>query len=257
VRTARGGNAFLFPNLIPNGSFEFPACLDTDVVRDWYTAGDVTPALSIAPEVFIPGGPAPVPYGTVADEGITALKFQTVAGQVLAVGANTLSALDTRAVVNVTPGEVYLFHCRWQYTGAEDPHVSFIPSAYMVCDYDAGTQTVFTMPGTFTGSTQWNDFYSVLTIPSGLNTNVRDFRMRISVALSNAGTAPITLNGSNVFLINEVGCALLKPVTPYGRMAGSHSLGCPVRFSKLPELSDIGFGQGVKRYGANFELTEV
>src|SRR5579862_1485612 len=184
VRAARGGNAFLFPNLLPNGSFEFPACNGADLVRDWYTAGDAPAALSIAPETFIPGGPAPVPVGTVADEGVTALKFQTVAGQVLAVGANTQSILESRALVPVTPGESYLFHCRWQYTGAEDPHVSFIPMAYLNCDYYAGQYTLFTVPGTFSGSTQWSDFYSVLTIPSGLNTFTADFRVRIQVSLS-------------------------------------------------------------------------
>jgi hypothetical protein len=40
-------------------------------------------------------------------------------------------------------------------------------------------------------------------------------------------------------------------------MVGTQPLGCPVRFSKLPEVSDIGWGDGVKRYGCNFELTEV
>ena len=204
VRAARGGNAFLFPNLVPNGSFEFPADLDSDVVRDWYTAGDETPLLSIATETFIPGGPNPVPFGAVADEGITALKFQTVAGQVLDVGARFQCFVEARNTVPVTPGETYLFHCRWMQVGAENPYCSFSPMAYLNCDYAYGQYTLFTVPGTFSGETQWTDFYSVLTIPSGENTNTVDFRMRIQVSMSNAGTAPITLNGSNVFLIDEV-----------------------------------------------------
>jgi hypothetical protein len=40
-------------------------------------------------------------------------------------------------------------------------------------------------------------------------------------------------------------------------MVGSQSLGCLVRFSSLPEIADIGWGAGVKVYGAKIELQEV
>ena len=74
---------------------------------------------------------------------------------------------------------------------------------------------------------------------------------------TNATGSTITLDGSASVLWDEVGCALLTPLSPFGRMAGTSSLGCLVRFSKLPEASDIGWGGGAKRYGVNFELTEV
>jgi hypothetical protein len=252
VTAQRGANSFLYPNLLPNGSFELPASNSVDLVDGWFVSG--VPSAALALSVALSGAVDGVPTGNV-DDGLQAIQFATVAGQTLAPGASILAALDTAALINCSPGEQYLFHCRYRYTQGDV--CSFSPQVCMVCDYDYGTETVDGSAGQPIGTSGWTDFWSTFTIPSGANTGTRDFRFRVAAAIANSTGAAIATTGGAIFGIDEVSCALLTAVQPWGRMVGSQPLGVPVRFSKLPEASDIGWGNGCKRYGVNFELTEV
>jgi len=99
----------------------------------------------------------------------------------------------------------------------------------------------------------WQTYGYQFTVPA----SAASFKVSLLVTLTNSAASAITLDGSASVSWDTVGCSLLTPLTPFGRMVGTQPLGCLVRFTKLPEFSDIGWGNGVKRYGVNFELTEV
>ena len=81
--------------------------------------------------------------------------------------------------------------------------------------------------------------------------------MRLLGHLTGPGSGTITLDGTASILMDEGSLRAAHPGSVDGRMAGSDCLPRPVRFTKLPEFSDIGYGGGQKVYGVNFELTEV
>src|SRR6516225_6045210 len=72
VTAARGANAFLFPNLLPNGSFEFLPCNAVEIAQGWNRT-DGNPQFSI------------VSTAVNAYDGAAAIKIGTVAGQVGAI----------------------------------------------------------------------------------------------------------------------------------------------------------------------------
>jgi hypothetical protein len=260
VKAQRGANSFLYPNLLPNGSFEFPALSADELVWGWSTAGTIDPSLNISVASFAPGVEAPPTVGP--DDSSSAILFSSVAGKTLAASENFTSYIQQNQPVSVTPGEVYLFHCRYAYWLTGSPAgITFSPEFFFNCDYALGVEEVGT-GAPLTASATWADYWALITIPSG-STNIpptpaTDFRACIGVNISNpSSSAPVTLTGQFNFIVDEVGCGLFTPVQLYGRTVGSDALPRPVRFSSLPEFSDIGFGGGVKRYGVHFELTEV
>jgi hypothetical protein len=243
VTAARGANSFLFPNLLPNWSFEFAALDATQLVQNWYLANDPEAAL-----------PVSIVTSNIED-GAQALSFGTAAAT-LAEGASITAEVDSDVTTPCTPGDVYLFHARVRPTQGTLADASTLWAEAAMYTYDAsGTQSALAGSGSDvnTSTSGWQDYYATFTIPTG----AASFRMRLIGNLAGSSSAAITLDGSASILIDAVGCALLTPAQLYGRMAGSDALPRPVRFSKLPEFSDIGFGNGVKRYGVNFELTEV
>lgn len=244
VTAARGGNSFLFPNLLPNWSFEFPALDATELAQGWYQADDPVAAL-----------PVSIVTSNIED-GAAALCFGTAAATMLAEGASLSAEVDSDVVTPCAPGDVYLFHARVCPTQGTLAAASTLWAEALMYTYDAdGNQSTLAAAGNgFNCSVSgWQDYYDTFTIPAG----AVSFRMRLLGNLTGSSSAAIALDGSASILFDRVGCALLTPAQMYGRMVGSDALPRPVRFSKLPELADIGYGNGVKRYGANFELTEV
>jgi len=244
ITAARGGNAFLYPNLLLNWSFEIPAASPTELVRGWYVASAAIPQLAITVAT------------TGVEDGLQALGFNTVAGQSLAVGQYLQAVVNSRAQIPCTPGEVYLFHGRVNPTPGTLPDYWAL-SANVAVNVTLANGTTTQMIGTWfnTATPGWQDFWYSFTIPP----NAVSFSLGILGVLNihNTAVGTINLDGSASILWDEVGCSLLTPVQPYGRMAGSAPLGRPVRFTKLPEISDIGYGNGQKVYGTSFELTEV
>jgi hypothetical protein len=242
VTAARGANSFLFPNLLPNGSFEFPALDATQIAQDWYLADDPQAAL-----------PVSIVTSNIED-GSQALSFGTAA--TLTAGASVVAEVDSDVVTPCTPGDVYLFRARVRPTQGTLAAASTLWAEAAIYTYDAsGVQSALAGSGSGfnTSVSGWQDYYATFTIPTG----AISFRMRLVGNLTGSSSAAITLDGSASILFDRVGCGLLTPAQMYGRMVGSDALPRPVRFSKLPEFSDIGYGNGVKRYGVNFELTEV
>lgn len=238
----RGGKSFLYPNLLANGSFEFPALDADELAFGWIAAG--TPVAALATSLTTSG----------IEDGLQAIGFSPVAGQGIAAYATVSAEVDSAAQIPCTPDEVYLFHGRLNLTlgtlaaGALSANVG---AAFMDQHGNALTPVLGTAVTAATNG--WTDFWFTFTAPA----NAASFHVRLFAGLHNSGSTALTLDASASVLWDEVGCALLTPITPYGRMVGSQPLGCPVRFTKLPELSDIGYGNGVKRYGVNFEVTEV
>jgi hypothetical protein len=237
---ARGGNAFLFPNVLPNGSFEFPALSATDVAFGWnVSAGAPQESVGITT--------------TTVEDGTHALGMATVAGQSIPANSTITGQVSADQRIPCNAGEVYIF--RASVNAIEGALAAGVLMAGISLAYfDANGNALSVVPGPAAQlNSGWETYWYSFTVPAGAAT----FTVQLGMSLTNSTGAAIVLDGSSSITWDAMGCALLTPLTPYGRMAGSHSLGCLVRFSKLPEVSDIGFGQGVKRYGANFELTEV
>lgn len=244
ITAARGSNSFLYPNLLPNWSFEFPALNAAQVAKDWNQPGTSSAAL-------------PVSLATAnVEDGVQALCFGTVAAQVLAAGATVAAEVTSAVVTPCAPGDVYLFHARVNPAQGTLASAATLWAEAAMYTYDAsGNQSALAGSGSGfnTSVSGWQDYYATFTIPAG----AVGFRMRLIGNLTGPSSGTIALDGSASILMDEVACALLTPAQWYGRMVGSYSLPRPVRFTKLPEFSDIGWGDGVKRYGVNFELTEV
>jgi hypothetical protein len=226
---ARGGNAFLYPNLLPNWSFEFPALNATDIVSGWNAAAVTQESIGIS-------------TATVAD-GTQAISFGTVAGQ--AVAANTTASAQ--------PGEVYVF------TGQVNANAGTLAAGVLnaqvsvsFLDGYGNPLSALTGPSATIGG-GWLPYGYQFTVPA----NAVSCSIALLTTLTNSTGVAIMLDGSASVAWDTVGCALQTPLTLYGRMVGSHSLGCLVRFSSLPEIADIGWGNGVKVYGAKLELQEV
>jgi hypothetical protein len=124
-----------------------------------------------------------------------------------------------------------------------------------VAFFDANGNALSTLAGTAaTIGGGWQSYGYQFTVPA----NAASFNIAIMATLANSTGSAITMPLFGGFVLwDTVGCALQTPLTPYGRMVGSQSLGCLVRFSSPPEISDIGWGNGVKVYGAKLEVTEV
>lgn len=235
---ARGGNKFLFPNLLPNASFELPAVLSTEVVAGWSIAASAAQAAIAA-------------SSTSVEDGSLALAF-TTAASTLAASATATAAVACNAAIACKAGEVYAF--AGQVRAVQGSLASGVLGGAVVATfYGSEGGTVATQSSAVTVASGWQQFGCQFTVPSG----AVSLSIKLTTSLTNTTTAAITLDGSASITWDGVGCALLTPLTGYGRMVGSQPLGCFVRFSKLPETSDIGFGGGVKRYGASIELTEV
>jgi hypothetical protein len=237
---ARGGNSFLYPNLLPNWSFEFPALTASDVVFGW-NSGTAVPQESIG-----------VSTATVAD-GTQAINFATVAGQTIAAHSTVTGQLNCDFAVSCKPAEVYVFTGQANATnGTLDAGV--LNANVFVSFFAANGNPLSTLTGPAAAiGPGWQSYGYQFTVPAG----AASFRISLIVTLTNPTGAVINLDGSASVAWDSVGCALLTPLTPYGRMVGSQSLGCLVRFSSLPEIADIGWGAGVKVYGAKIELQEV
>ena len=240
VTAARGANSFLYPNLLPNGSFEFAAQIAADVALGWNISG-ATPQEAIG-------------IGTVTvEDGTHALNFTTVAAQSIPANSTVTGAVTADQRISCTPGEVYLFTA--SANGVQGTLAAgVLQPGVRIAFFDANGNTLSTLTGPVaTVGSGWQPYSYQFTIPA----NAITFGVSLAVALVNSGATAVTLDNSASVAWDSAGCALLTPLAPYGRMAGSQPLGCLLRFSKLPETSDIGMGQGVKRYGASFELTEV
>jgi hypothetical protein len=238
--TGRGGNSFLYPNLLPNWSFEFPALTASDLVSGW--------AISSAPAQEFIGI-----VTTPAANGSQAIRFGTLAAKTIAANTTVTGALTCDQAVSCTPGEVYVF------TAALDAIQGTLAAGVLgaqvsISFLNASGGALSTVNGTAaTIGVGWQTYGYQFTVPA----NAASFRVGLTVTLTNSTASVIMFDGSASVTWDEAACALLTPLTPYGRMAGTQPLGCLVRFTKLPEVSDIGWGNGVKRYGVNFELTEV
>jgi hypothetical protein len=239
VTTARGGNSFLYPNLLPNWSFEIPALTAAELVFGWNVSAPAQESIGIST--------------STVEDGTQAIQFATVATQTVAAHITATGQLNCDQAVSCTPGEVYVF------TAAVDAIQGTLAAGVLgaqvsVSFFDANGNALSTLAGTSaTIGGGWETYGYQFTVPANAST----FRVALLTTLTNSTGAAITLDGSASVVWDEVACALLTPLTPFGRMVGTQPLGCLVRFSKLPEASDIGWGNGVKRYGVNFELTEV
>jgi len=237
---ARGGNSFLFPNLLPNWSFEFLALSAIDLVSGWSIASSATQeSINLST--------------TSLADGTQAVSFATVAGQAVTAATTVSGGLNADSPIPCTPGEVYVF--TGQVNASQGTLAGgVLGSNVIVAFFDSNGNALSTLAGTAaTIGGGWQSYGYQFTVPA----NANSFSVTISVTLTNSTGATITLDGSASVGWDCVGCALQTPLTPYGRMVGSQPLGCLVRFSSLPEVADIGWGNGVKVYGCKLELQEV
>jgi len=238
---ARGGNSFLYPNLLPNWSFEFPALISSEIVLGW----SKTTVTQMSCSLITSG----------AQDGNNAIQFSTVNGQAVAGGSDLYAFVQSDTKIPCTPGEVYQINAGVNVVDGETGPGSRIAYATAVF-YDASGTEVSEVPVIIVQNpfaSGWKNFSGTFNVAGGC----ASFTIKLQLRINDLAGGGYTLNGGTHASFDQVGCALLTPLSAYGRMVGSQSLGCQVRFSSLPETSDIGWGGGVKVYGAHFELTEV
>jgi hypothetical protein len=254
-----GAQSFYYPNLVPNWSFEFPAEFPDEVVSGWMLGN--CNLCSIAPS-------------SNAEDGLSAIQFVTGTGS-LAAGASIIGNLQATKSFQVVPGEIYQAVFWMASTSVGFTGLTANASLQIVLEMSDGSEVVVSpsapsaVPDLGTGSAVPYAAYSqTLTIPapSGGLTIVGAVA-QLSLTLTNSGTEAIAIYSTgerSYFSISfdAIGLALLTPApnySIYGRLVGSSTLPFPVRFaaSKSPSFSDLGFGDGIKRYGATFDLEEV
>jgi hypothetical protein len=240
VKAARGGNAFLYPNLLTNGSFELPATVAGDLVSGWSAAS--TPSqesISIST--------------ATAEDGTQAILAGTVNGASIPANSTVTGTVAADQAIACSAGEVYVFTA--SINAAQGTLAGGVLNVYVQIKFfnAAGNQVGTSAGSNATLGGGWQSYGCQFTVPA----SAARFTVALITSLVNGTASAIALDGSASVAWDAAACALLTPLTPYGRMVGSQPLGCLVRFGKLPETSDIGFGDGVKRYGCTFELMEV
>jgi hypothetical protein len=237
---ARGGNAFLIPNLLPNWSFEFGPQSADELVFGW-GVGEAAPEIAVA-----------TTGATVAD-GVNAVQFATVAGQSVPANSTVAAELGCDWSIPCNPGETYVFNASLNIA-AGTLAAGALAAQVAINYFDSNSNPLSVASGPLAAEVNsWQPYSYQFTVPA----NAATFTVAFSVSVVNSTGAPLPVDGSTMVTIDAVGCALLTAVQIYGKMFGSQPLGKFVRFTKLAEFSDIGIGNGVLRYGTNFEVTEV
>jgi hypothetical protein len=240
VTAARGGNSFLYPNLLPNGSFELPPLSAADLVAGWNATP--TPAIAVATT------------GATVLDGAQAIGFATISASHLAAHSSATATLACDIPIPCNPGEVYCFTASASTVAGTAISGMTRTDAVSVAYQDINGNTLSTTLGTAAAiGGGWKAYGLQFTVPA----NAVTFTVALVMTLANSTGSAIAFDGTQTTVWDCAACALVTPLSAYGRMAGSLALGVPVRFGNLPEYSDIGFGNGVKLYGAHFELTEV
>lgn len=255
-----GAQSFYYPNLAPNWSFEFPAEEPFELVKGWSVAENegIVTGIIIAPSF-------------PAADGLTSIRFAT-SPQTLTPNQTITGEIAAELAVVPNPGEVYTGVFQWQgYNGIAGLWYSSLNLILSLTMSDGSVVLVQASPAfALTASSQFPaSFQSLMqtfTIPApsgGLT--IASASLIIAYSFQNIGTENLVITGSADAVWIDVDCVglALTQVAPgysiYGRMVGSASLPFPVRFAanKNPAFSDLGFGDGVKRYGATFDLEEV
>ena len=242
TKSLRGANSFYYPNLLKNGSFEFPAMGTGDLVDSWAPTAVATP-FSVA-----------VTAASVYD-GASAITFEGNAQTVAANSTVTAQlAHDTR--ITCAPGDVFAAAASVLLTQAasQPTNVNIALSASVAVSFYSADGTLLSTTQTAAlsgGAATWQAYSEQFTAPA----NATSFSLALEATAVNTGTAAGAITGSIVW--DAAGCALYTPVQLYGRTVGSDALPRAVRFSALPEFSDVGWRNGVKGYAAHFEMTEV
>ncbi len=258
VTTARGANSFYFPNVLTNGGFEQPATLSWQLASGW-TEGSAND--------FAGGNPTDAQVlvqTSQVDSGSYALQCGFVAGYDFAAGANGAACAINTVGIPVIPGESYTLSGDMLSTPPAGtgwyPSVNFLwitgvseitSSGQLIPGANIVSSGSLTWP-VAAGNGAWQTGSLTVTAPAGAQYL---FAMP-GVNLVNGPTAQTVGTNWNAYFDN-LACALTTPLTTFGRMAGSANLGVPVRFTSLPEFSDMGWVGNQKRFGAAMALTEV
>lgn len=254
VTTARGANSFFFPNMVLNGGFETPATVSGQIAAGWVEVSpqDIGGTNPIDAEVivetstvdsggsalqcgFVAGHDFPADYGSGASAG-TAVGIPVIAGESYTLSGDMLSSNPT------TGGSWNPILAAW-----------FTDSAGTATTL--GTNSIshsYLEWPVVSGNGSWQAGSWTLTAPAGAT----QLFLVVGVLMNTGSTAQTTTSAWNAYFDN-LACALTTPLTTFGRMAGSANLGVPVRFTSLPEFSDMGWVGNQKRFGAAMALTEV
>lgn len=272
VTVQRGSLAFLYPNLLPNGSFEIPA-------------------LAAPPHTFLtPGGEIPIAGSSIGEQvfegwtlsdatgfqvqgvanavdGTMAAQIASIAAFSLPIGGYAIGEITSHRKISVKPNEVYVFVAQIDLAvaGSLPGGVALGAGASATLTFADGTSQQ-SLIITATPGSGFLPLTGTITIPATSVAGSLPQSLSISLYLdfrnNSAATTTFAALGSPLSLsatLDSVGLALQSAPQIYGRMVGSTPLPFPVRFApnKLPQFSDLGFGDGVKVYGSTFALEEV
>lgn len=234
-----GADAFYLPNLLSNGSFEsFEHDQFGDLFLDGWSIQPTThqwvTAPVISPSAFDGSYALGLSLGSTAP--------LDVSGQGVAILAPSLS---------VSPGDAYLFSAKVLASATLPTGATFTTQPFFT--FDVGAQIYPT--AVTSSSASWVDYEVPIAIPVGAS------RVTVGIlAFASKGSSSNTTLGSGNsinILWDECGFALTSAVQKYGRMIGTTSPGAAVRFTKGLDIKDAKPADGVKRYDATCEVTEL
>lgn len=235
IETVKGkAGAFWLPNLFPNGSFEHVGPTECGIAG-WHP--EPSDAWDIAPS-------------KTAGDGVVATQFSTVAG-VAATGTAQTASLTSARRLKVTAGDVYQVNALVKLSNSFASATASLALSAVIAYADETTQTVsvalLSVP-----NADYALCSGTLTVPAAIGGDTSG-TLELSFVVSIAGSG----TGAAVVLLDAVGLALISATRPYGRMPGTSSPGRAVRFTKTPTIKDMPWASGHKRYGADFEVTEL
>ena len=212
-----------------------------------------------------------VQQASISADGLYSLQFSTAVSS-LASGLSAVGQAIARKTFTAIPGEIYQasFQVSIALSGFSGATYTAAADMTVILQMSDGSTVNIAPSVSNTFSAATSGFVSVsqqftIPTPSG-NLTIVSAQAMLSLTIHNSGTAALALSASGGNSISvcfdSVGLALVQAAprySIYGRMVGSSSLPFPVRFaaSKLPEFSDLGFGDATKLYGTSFALEEV
>ncbi len=251
VSTVKGGaGAFYLPNLVPNGGFEFPPTLPGELVSGWKIQQQ-SPAVRL--DLLNRGANA-----ATAGDGVSAIvAFPQPC--TLAPGNSPSAAILSSQSFPVDIGDVFAFDADLHLLELVALNVEMIGYWNLNVSYEDGTTQYPGAPYFTTATTGFAP--QAVTIPAPVDAGTirsTNATVAFSAFLVNTTNAPIVIDGSvGQMVIDNLAVALISAANPYGRMPGTSSPGCAVRFTKPITIKDAKPADGVKRYDVTCEVTEL
>lgn len=247
-----GAGSFYFPNQVRNGGMEIaPGPGSDDLVDGWLRRDPIVP----------------LNWTMRTEAAYTNTGFQSIyvsidAGQDIPVGLSIITIQGRRRKLpyDPKPGETYVANV-WVLPTSDGlaAGVTSVVGINLVVEYSDGTSQTFFGPniGPNPGNAiVWHQISLVATLAA--DKQCVALYPVLQHGLFNANGAPWHSAGLPIDVrFDDVGLALSATSVPYGLMAGLNPIPSIVRFTKAPQVAQIGVVAGTHRFTCAFDITEV